>query len=32
MPELAFAAFFGTEHYIEPGSEPGMRRGWIFDD
>ena len=32
MPELAFAAFFGTEHYIEPGREPGMRRGWIFDD
>jgi LmbE family N-acetylglucosaminyl deacetylase len=32
MPELAFAAFFGTEHYIEPGREQGMRRGWIFDD
>ncbi|HEY7721959.1 MAG TPA: PIG-L family deacetylase [Pedococcus sp.] len=32
MPEDVFAAFFGTEHYVEPGREPGMRRGWFFDD
>ena len=30
MPEDVFAAMFGTEHYIEPGAEPGMRRGWPF--
>jgi hypothetical protein len=22
---------FGTEHYIEPGREPGMRSGWFLD-
>lgn len=30
MPGEIFAAFFGTEHYIEPGAEPGMRGGWPF--
>ena len=24
--------FFGAEHYIERGREPGMRRGWFFQD
>ena len=24
LPEEAFAAWFGTEFYIEPGREPGM--------
>jgi len=32
MPEEVFVALFGAEHYIEPGLEPGMRRGWFFDD
>jgi LmbE family N-acetylglucosaminyl deacetylase len=31
MPPEAFAAVFSREHYIEPGAEPGMREGWIFD-
>lgn len=31
MPEDAFAAAFGFDHFIEPGAEPGMRRGWILD-
>lgn len=31
MPDEVFAHLFGTEHYIEPGGEPGMRRGWFFD-
>jgi LmbE family N-acetylglucosaminyl deacetylase len=31
MPEEAFARAFGTEWYIEPGAEPGMRRGWLLD-
>ena len=30
MPEEVFAQTFGTEHYIEPGAEPGMRPGWPF--
>lgn len=30
LPEEVFAAAFGVEHYIEPGAEPGMRRGWPF--
>ena len=29
-PEEVFAQMFGTEHYIEPGAEPGMRPGWPF--
>ena len=32
MPDEVFAHMFGNEHYIERGSEPGMRRGWIFGD
>jgi LmbE family N-acetylglucosaminyl deacetylase len=36
MPEEAFLAFFGTEHYIEPGAEPGaepgLRVGWPFGE
>ena len=32
LPEPAFNAMFGDEYYIEPGREPGMRTGWIFDD
>ncbi len=32
MPDDVFAVFFGTEHYIEPGAEPGMRQGWPFGD
>lgn len=34
MPEEFFAAFFGSEHYIEPGlddaARPSMRLGWPF--
>ena len=32
MPEEYFLAFFGFEHYIEPGREPGMQPGWPFGD
>jgi LmbE family N-acetylglucosaminyl deacetylase len=36
MPEDIFAAFFGLEHYIEPGIDPdqrqGMQVGWPFGD
>ena len=28
MPPEAFSAFFGHEHYIEPGRTPGMVEGW----
>ena len=31
MPEQVFAGFFGREHYIEPGREPGMLDGWPFE-
>jgi LmbE family N-acetylglucosaminyl deacetylase len=31
MPDEVFALMFGTEHYIEPGREPGMRSGWFLD-
>ncbi len=31
MPEEVFAAFFGTEHYREPGRPPGLVRGWFLD-
>ncbi|MEO5980833.1 MAG: PIG-L family deacetylase [Pedococcus sp.] len=30
MPEEYFLAFFGFEHYIEPGRAPGMQPGWPF--
>jgi LmbE family N-acetylglucosaminyl deacetylase len=30
MPDDVFALAFGTEHYIEPGVEGPMRRGWPF--
>jgi LmbE family N-acetylglucosaminyl deacetylase len=30
MPPEIFAVFFGREHYIEPGREPGMVQGWPF--
>jgi LmbE family N-acetylglucosaminyl deacetylase len=30
MPPEAFAAAFGFEHYLEPGRDPGMVRGWPF--
>jgi LmbE family N-acetylglucosaminyl deacetylase len=30
MPPEAFAVFFGHEHYLEPGREPGMVEGWPF--
>ena len=32
MPPEVFATFFGHEHYIEPGREPGMVEGWPFGD
>ena len=32
MPEEAFAMFFGTEHYIEPGRPPGMRQAWFLEE
>ena len=31
LPAPAFAAVFGTEHYIEPGRPAGMVRGWWMD-
>ena len=31
MPEEVFAAFFGTEWYIEPGAAPGLRDGWLLE-
>ncbi len=31
LPPEVFASMFCLEHYIEPGREPGMRQGWIFD-
>jgi LmbE family N-acetylglucosaminyl deacetylase len=30
MPPEVFAVFFGREHYIEPGRDPGMVAGWPF--
>ena len=30
MPTEVFSALFGAEHYIEPGREPGMQKGWPF--
>lgn len=30
MPPEFFDAFFGREHYIEPGRAPGMQAGWPF--
>jgi LmbE family N-acetylglucosaminyl deacetylase len=32
LPPEVFAMAFGTEHYLEPGAAPGMRRGWPFGD
>ena len=32
LPPEAFTAMFRDEYYIEPGREPGMRSGWIFDE
>ena len=32
MPRRGVRALLRPEHYIEPGREPGMRRGWIFED
>lgn len=31
MPDDVFAVFFGHEHYVEPGREPGMVEAWPFD-
>jgi hypothetical protein len=31
LPDEAFAAMFGAEYFIEPGCDPGMRTGWIFE-
>jgi LmbE family N-acetylglucosaminyl deacetylase len=31
MPDEIFARAFGTEWFIEPGAEPGLRRGWLLD-
>jgi LmbE family N-acetylglucosaminyl deacetylase len=31
MPEHVFAAAFGTEWYIEPGAQPGLRAGWLLN-
>lgn len=31
LPEPAFAAMFGAEHFIEPGHAQRMLTGWIFD-
>jgi LmbE family N-acetylglucosaminyl deacetylase len=32
IPPEAFAAIFGTEYYLEPGREPGIRDGWILEN
>jgi len=32
LPPEAFTAMFREEYYIEPGREPGLRTGWIFDE
>lgn len=32
MPPEAFATFFSSEHYLEPGRPPGMVRGWFLDE
>jgi len=32
LPPEAFTAMFRDEYYLEPGREPGMRTGWIFDE
>ncbi len=32
MPAEVFAAFFGVEHYREPGRPDGMIRGWFLPD
>jgi LmbE family N-acetylglucosaminyl deacetylase len=32
LPPAAFTAMFRDEYYIEPGREPIMRTGWIFDE
>lgn len=32
LPEVAFTGMFRDEYFIEPGREPGMRTGWIFDE
>jgi LmbE family N-acetylglucosaminyl deacetylase len=31
MSEEVFARAFGTEWFIEPGAQPGMRTGWLLD-
>jgi LmbE family N-acetylglucosaminyl deacetylase len=31
MPDDAFAQAFGTEWFVEPGVDPPVRYGWIFD-
>jgi LmbE family N-acetylglucosaminyl deacetylase len=31
LDDDAFALAFSTEFYIEPGRDPGMRRGWFLD-
>ena len=31
MPEDAFAALWGVEHYVEPGRPDGMVRGWFLE-
>ncbi len=31
MPDDVFRLAFGTEHYIEPGVDGPMRRGWPFE-
>jgi LmbE family N-acetylglucosaminyl deacetylase len=31
MPNDVFDAFFGTEWFIEPGSDAPMRDGWLLD-
>jgi LmbE family N-acetylglucosaminyl deacetylase len=31
MPDEAFSAAFGTEWFIEKGTEPGLRPGWLFE-
>ncbi|QLQ16627.1 MAG: PIG-L family deacetylase [Micropruina sp.] len=31
LPDEAFLAMFGAEHYVEPDAGPGLREGWFTD-
>ena len=31
MPDDLFAVAFGTEWFIKPGADHGLREGWLFE-